>query len=420
MRTFQCTNCDSLIFFESQTCVHCGSPLGFDPLSLHLLAVQAAQAPSPPPSSPTPDAAFASNLPTAEAALAADPPSPNLAADTSFQRAPGVWRLKRPNPAPASADEPPRSFKFCKNALDHQSCNFLLDASDPHAYCLSCRQTQTIPNLATPGNLHAWTTIENAKRRLFYTLSQLRLEDAEPAPRYAFLEDMEGQAPVMTGHANGLITLNIAEADDAERTRRRIDLHEPYRTLLGHLRHEVGHFYWDRFFEHDESALAEFRALFGDERSDYAQALEHHYQHPKIDWQLEHVSQYASCHPWEDWAETWAHYLHLVDLQETAATYHLQFATHGTHGAIATAVEDPFTVFAQAPQDGSAQDIGRVLNQTMAVSLLLNSLNRSLGHNDAYPFALSSQVLEKLAFVHNAVRRFVHRTALADAAQAPS
>jgi len=58
--------------------------------------------------------------------------------------------------------------------------------------------------------------------------------------------DVDGCTPVLTSHCNGLITLNIAEADDAERERRRVKFHEPYRTLLGHLRHEVAHYYWDR------------------------------------------------------------------------------------------------------------------------------------------------------------------------------
>lgn len=382
MQTFQCTHCGSLIFFESQSCIHCSSTLGFDPQTLEVIAVQAQSAPP--------------------AGLSFDPldsPAPNL------------WTIKRQGELAPNTASLGSSFKFCQNALDHQNCNFLLNADDPDPYCRSCRQTETIPNLASPGNLQSWTTIENAKRRLFYTLAKLGLGLTEQPPRYDFLEDIPDQDPVMTGHANGLITLNIAEADDAERTRRRINLHEPYRTLLGHLRHEVGHFYWDQFFLQDEVALADFRALFGDERADYGEALEQHYQNPKMDWQQDHISQYASSHAWEDWAETWAHYLHLVDLQETAASYQMQFATQGNTGTLYTTVENPFAFFAQSPQDGSAQDIGLVLNQSMGVSLLLNSLNRSLGHNDAYPFALSSAVLQKLSFIHSAVRRYVqHKT----------
>lgn len=388
MRLFQCSHCNSLVFFENKTCVNCGSQLGFDPTALKMLALQA-----PLPAS-QPVAAPASQTPT-----------------------PALWSAKMQDTSGLADSNSAALFQLCKNALDYDSCNFLVAVSDPNDYCPSCRQTHLIPNLSTPGNLQAWTTIENAKRRLFYTLAKVGLNSEEQSPRYEFLEDIDQQEPILTGHANGLITLNIAEADDAERTRRRIKLHEPYRTLLGHLRHEVGHYYWDQFFSQDETALAECRALFGDERADYAQALEQHYQNPKPDWQLAHISQYASSHPWEDWAETWAHYLHLVDLQETAASYQLQFATPGTTGPIATAVEDPFGLFAQAPQDGSAQDIGRILNQTMGVSLLINSLNRSLGHNDAYPFALTSAVLEKLAFIHNAVRRYVHNKAPTQLAQ---
>lgn len=401
MQTFQCTHCNSLVFFESQTCLYCNSPLGFDPGSMRLLALQ--------PSSENHIEALQPDNPdlsaNAVAGMSSDPATPTL------------WSVKQSNETGLSRADLPKEFKFCLNAHNQNNCNFLLYATDPSAYCLSCRQTETIPNLSTLSNALAWATIESAKRRLYYTLAKLGLGTTEQPPRYQFLEDTPDEDPVLTGHAKGVITLNIAEADDAERTRRRINMHEPYRTLLGHLRHEVGHFYWDQFFLHDALALAEFRALFGDERIDYAQALEQHYANPRVDWQLTHISQYATAHPWEDWAETWAHYLHLVDVQETAASYQLQFATQGHSGSIATTVDNPFALFAQSPSDGSAQDIGIVLNQAMGVALLLNSLNRSLGHNDAYPFALSTAALEKLSFVHNAVRRYVHQKTAAAATQ---
>ncbi|THJ32852.1 hypothetical protein E8K88_11265 [Lampropedia aestuarii] len=396
MQTFQCTHCNSLVFFESQSCLYCSSSLGFDPDSLRLIALQALPASS---------ANQPSGLESQAAPNALESGTP---AATALSQ-PALWSLLDSPEAGSPDQSQAKRFKFCLNAQSQNNCNFLLDASDPSGYCLSCRQTKTIPNLSTPSNVLAWKTIENAKRRLFYTLAKLGLDVRERTPRYEFLEDVPGEDPVMTGHANGLITLNILEADDAERTRRRINLHEPYRTLLGHLRHEVGHFYWDQFFLQDALALDAFRALFGDERSDYGQALEHHYANPRQDWQQDHVSQYAAAHPWEDWAETWAHYLHLIDVQETACSYQLQFATQGHAGSIHTTVDNPFVVFAQAPQDGSPQDIGPLLNQAMGLSLLLNSLNRSLGHNDAYPFALSTAVLQKLNFVHNAVRRYRHQ-----------
>ena len=126
---------------------------------------------------------------------------------------------------------------------------------------------------------------------------------------------------MLTGHLNGVVTINVSEADDAERERRRAGLAEPYRTLLGHMRHEVGHYYWKRLVTGDADRLARFRELFGDDRDDYAAALTRHYQSgPPQDWQDRFVSAYASAHAWEDWAETWAHYLHMTDTIEIAAT----------------------------------------------------------------------------------------------------
>ncbi|RMX08722.1 hypothetical protein D8I35_06645 [Corticibacter populi] len=371
MKTFQCTHCASLVFFDNSVCMQCGHALGFDPNTLGMLAIAPAQ---------------------------------DSGAPASDAGTPPLWQLV---PQPGEII-PATRYRQCRNQIDHQACNFLLDAGDPEAYCVSCRQTRTIPNLSVPGNLQHWTTIENAKRRLYYTLAKLGLEGRPVTPVYEFLEDVPGEDPVMTGHANGLITINIAEADDAERTRRRIALHEPYRTLLGHLRHEVGHFYWDQFFQNNEAELAAFRQMFGDEREDYGQALERHYQNPKPDWQTAYVSSYATSHPWEDWAETWAHYLHLIDLQETAAGYRMGFVLHGAQGQTQEQAIDPFDFIAQGPQAGMPQDITLLLNQSMGVSLVLNSLNRSLGQNDAYPFALSTPVLQKLEFVHNVVRRYVH------------
>ena len=134
------------------------------------------------------------------------------------------------------------------------------------------------------------------------------------------MEDAQNK-PVKTGHENGVITVNIAEADEDEREHRRLAMHEPYRTLVGHLRHESGHFYWDRLIANSPN-LIQFRELFGDETLDYEVALEAHYkQGPPAEWSERNVTAYASSHPWEDWAETWAHYLHIMDTLETAASF---------------------------------------------------------------------------------------------------
>jgi hypothetical protein len=368
MKTFQCTHCHSLVFFNDLQCMQCGHALGFDPRSLTMCAVTA--------------------VPAHEHEQTQDAPSQ-------------LWQVAAA--VDTGVHQAPARYRFCLNHTEHQACNFLVDADDPQSYCVSCRQTRLIPNLAIPGNLQHWATIEHAKRRLYYTLAKLGLEGAAAgaagvrAPVYEFREDIPGEPPVMTGHDDGLITLNIAEADDAERTRRRVELHEPYRTLVGHLRHEIGHYYWDEFFLNDPQALEAFRQRFGDETLDYGQALQQHYQQPRTDWQIAHVSSYATSHPWEDWAETWAHYLHLMDLLEIAASYRLSFELPGPNGPTAVQCLDPY----EAPQT----TLPDLLGQGMGVSLVLNSLNRSLGQEDAYPFVLSTPVLDKLAFVHDIVQR---------------
>jgi hypothetical protein len=260
-----------------------------------------------------------------------------------------------------------------------------------------------LPDLSVPGNRERWYKIEVAKRRLFYTLAKLGLVLAQPpggkrdGPVFEFLADTPGH-PVMTGHAAGVITLNVAEADDAERVKRRVQMHEPYRTLLGHLRHESGHFYWDRLI-HDGGRIDAFRARFGDESPDYAEALQRYYAAGGgsiTGWEQQHVSAYATSHAWEDWAETWAHYLHMVDLLETAASYNTKLTLPGEED------EDPDEVI--NPFEGTRADFDAMVADWVPLTLLLNSLNRSLGQEDAYPFALSAAALDKLRFVHDVIR----------------
>jgi hypothetical protein len=128
---------------------------------------------------------------------------------------------------------------------------------------------------------------------------------------------------VITGHSYGMITINLAEADPASRERMREQMNEPCRTLLGHFRHESGHDYWRRLITRG-TRLNTFRRLFGDERIDYNESLTAYYRDgPEPDWTQRCVSAYASAHPWEVWAETWAHYLHMSDTLETAFSYGL-------------------------------------------------------------------------------------------------
>lgn len=355
MRIFRCDSCGHPLFFENVQCLRCGSALAFLPERLALCAIE---------------------------------PAPGAA---------GLWQRRLPRRRQPST----RLYRLCHNHIRYQACNFAVAAEDANALCVSCRQTTLLPDLSMPDNRQRWYRIEAAKRRLFYTLAKLGLASVRPidgqerGPVFQFLADQPGQQ-VLTGHCNGVITLNVAEADDGERVRRRVALHEPYRTLLGHLRHESGHFYWDRLIRGGNQVEA-FRQTFGDESQDYTQALARHYAAgEKSDWQDRCVSAYATAHPWEDWAETWAHYLHMVDLLETAASY-------GTRLAVPGSPTDSEEVI--NPFDQSTRDFDQLVEQWVPVTLLLNSLNRSLGQDDAYPFALSSGALHKLRFVHDLIHQ---------------
>jgi len=347
MQVFNCDQCGHLVFFDSDHCLHCGATLAFLPQTLEMAAMQPLEG--------------------------------------------GWWQRAVP-----AAEDGAQLFRFCRNRTEYDACNFTVAGSEPHALCVSCRQTRWLPDLSDPSNLRRWRQIEAAKRLLYYNLARLGLQpqDGWHGPVYHLLEDIEGQPRVMTGHDNGTITLNVAEADDEERARRRVSLNEPYRTLIGHFRHECGHFFWDLLIRDSPSRLERFRELFGDEREDYGEALQRYYaKEDKFSgWQDEFISAYAQSHPWEDWAETWAHYLHMVDLLETAASYQTHVTVPGPTTLNDQRVENPFG--RQRP------DFNTMLEQWVPLTLLLNSLNRSLGHSDAYPFALSAGARCKLLWVH--------------------
>jgi hypothetical protein len=256
-----------------------------------------------------------------------------------------------------------------------------------------------IPDLSQPGHREAWYRLEVAKRRLIYTLLGLGLplenqvSDPEHGLVYEFLADVPGADPMLTGHNNGVITISVAEADDVEREKRRLQLHEPYRTLLGHFRHEVGHYYWERLIQHSHRIDA-FRYLFGDEREDYSEALKRHYQQgAPSDWQQRFVSAYASAHSWEDWAETWAHYLHMTDTLETATACGLSLQPKRP---------DEPSLKADA-WSGRPDSFERMVSDWFPVTYVLNNLNRGLGLPDGYPFVLSTPAIDKLRFVHETV-----------------
>lgn len=304
-----------------------------------------------------------------------------------------------------AADDAP-GFWRCNNLFTPSACNWLVRADDPWAHlglCRACRLNRMIPSLDDPAHPHngmLWGRMEQAKRRLVSALIAMRLPVAsrlsEDPLRGLMFDVLRPQVglPVSTGHSDGLITLNLEEADDAHREAARQSLHEPYRTLLGHFRHEVGHYYWMRLVE-GTGWLPGFRQLFGDETQDYAQSLQRHYeQGAPSDWMLHHVSAYASAHPWEDWAETWAHYLHMRDTVDTA----LSFGLEPTQVQLAD-----FTAFDASAlyQPAHPQGPGflEFLNEWTRLTTLLNELSRAMGQNDLYPFVLPRQVVAKLHYI---------------------
>jgi hypothetical protein len=349
MKLFECQNCGQLLHFENTRCESCGLPLGY--------------------------------LPTRET----------------------VTALKEDGAQWLALAEPETRYRFCANA-EHDACNWLIRAEQPDRYCAACRHNRTIPDLSQPDNLLRWRRIELAKHRLFYTLLKLHLplttraEDPDGLA-FDFMATVEAPhgppAPVMTGHANGLITINLSEADDAERERQRTQMGEPYRTLLGHFRHEVAHYYWDRLIADTSPHQEQFRQVFGDERSDYAEALARHYANgPAPDWPEHFVTAYASAHPWEDFAETWAHYFHMVDTLETARAYGLRLRPRVSQGdELAVSVEfNPHTA-----------EMERIVEAWLPLTIAMNSINRSMGLPDLYAFVLSPAVIAKLTFIHERI-----------------
>jgi hypothetical protein len=376
MRTFHCDHCQQLVFFENFQCVNCEHPLAY-----------------------LPDFADMGSLETAGT---------------------GLWQARQPGAEG-------RVFRLCKNYTLENVCNWAVAAEDANPLCQSCRLTRIIPELAKPGHRTAWYRLEVAKRRLIYGLLGLRLplrsklEDPENGLAFEFLADpdldspgtVQSSAPVLTGHKEGVITVNVNEADDAEREKRRLALHEPYRTVLGHFRHEIAHYFWERLLSGSSGAanarLDEFRGHFGDERADYAKALQQHYQQgPPADWQNRFVTAYASAHPWEDWAETWAHYMHITDTLETAISSGLSLRPILENPRPENPREDDNREGKRAHTGNlmigcRPASFERMINAWFPLTHLLNNLNRGLGLTDAYPFVLSTPAIEKLRFVHETI-----------------
>lgn len=335
MKQFHC-QCGQPVFFESDSCIDCGAILGFDPAELNILSL-------------------------------------------------------RRNAEGLLVDTANRKFRLCDNGTRFGVCNWLQPAWASHPLCWGCQFNRTIPCLDNAGNILRWGKLEAGKKRLLYTLRQLALpvvngfDDADRGLLFDFVEDQRSNANsypetfLQTGHHAGVITINAIEADDVAREAVRIAMNESYRTVLGHLRHESGHYYWS-LIETEPSVRSRFIDLFGNVRRDYAQALEFYYANgPVPDWQRHHISPYASSHPAEDWAETWGHYLHIFDAIETAEAYKAIALPKG------------------------AMSFSERIRVWRGLSITLNELNRSVGLGDAYPFVVNSVVEEKLNFVDTVI-----------------
>lgn len=340
MKRFHC-DCGSQVFFDSDHCVACGARLGFDPETRTIRTL-------------------------------------GRVSDGIYSAADG------------------ERFRLCENGEKYNVCNWLRPAAASHPLCFGCQFNRTVPNQALPDNDRRWRVLEEGKKRLFFTLMQLDvpLVSGWDDPRYGLLfdfiedgrsRDMFAESFATTGYVGGVITINTLEADDVARTQVRQQMNESYRTVLGHLRHESGHYFWSRL-EPDREAREAFGRTFGDDSRDYAGALQYHYSHgPVSSWRDHYISAYASVHPTEDWAECWGHYLHIYDALETAATQGLVY---------------------RAPAE---MGMPERISVWMDISTTLNELNRSMGLGDAYPFSINQHVANKLEFVDCVIRQLQAR-----------
>nr|WP_272211840.1 putative zinc-binding peptidase [Marinicella sp. W31]MDC2877728.1 putative zinc-binding peptidase [Marinicella sp. W31] len=346
MKIFECDHCGQTVYFDNEVCVACGHRLGFDPDTIAIYALK----------------------PTDQV----------------------NWH---------KADDSERTFRFCANA-SFGVCNWLLPEGGAEEFCPCCRHNNLIPDTGTEAGLNRFRRIVAAERHLFYSLlrwgvyTPTRAEDPQGGLVFDFLEDKVDQSgylqPAMTGHENGAISLRVAEADDVTREIARNQMNEPYRTLLGHFRHEVGHYIWDRLVR-DGGRLDTFRAVFGDEREDYQAALQRHYDNgPPAGWQENFVSAYASTHPWEDFAESFAHALHIVDTLETARAFGLK-----VDDVEPEPLDDPY----------QCESGKRLADSWVPLTLAINAIHKSMGQKDFYPFVLSSAIITKLDFVFTLLNR---------------
>jgi hypothetical protein len=367
MKLFACSHCRQVVYFESVSCVACGHRLAY-----------------------LPDANTVSAL--------VEESSPNCSDGGTLYRA-------------LSVTAPMVRYRLCENGVQHGVCNWGVLASDDSTLCIACRLNQTVPDVSDAAEKAAWGRLETAKRRLVYSLRQLNLPIAsrhedEQGLAFVFAADNPGQR-VLTGHDHGVITINMAEADDPFREKIRVEMSEPYRTLLGHFRHEIGHYYWDRLVQ-STPWHERFVAEFGDESAEYSEAIKRHYeQGPPADWSSRFITAYASMHPWEDWAETFAHYLHMVDTLDTARSYGL---------ALRPAPLGRAPLETTAARQVDFESFDDLVRAWFPLTLALNSMNRGMGMPDVYPFVLCNAAIAKLRCVHELVQETAEQPALAHSA----
>ncbi len=356
MKYFTCDTCRQPVFFENTQCLNCDAVLGFVPEKQKIT--------------------------------------------TLINDKEELWRG-------VEQQTDTQYYRKCRNYFENNVCNWMIPSESHDELCISCKLNRTIPDISNQENVIKWARLETAKRRLIYSLLQLKLplksktESPNDGIAFDFLADSQTSTneyeKVITGYEDGLITINIAEADDVMREQTRLHLDERYRTVLGHFRHEIGHYYWQLLINGTQD-IDRFRAIFGDESIDYSEALQNHYENgPPDGWQTNYISKYASAHPWEDWAESWAHYLHIVDTTETASYFGI---------TIDDFPDQKYDLPDNIDMNNQThKTFLELINNWVPLTIALNSINRSMGLNDIYPFVQSKKVLIKLLYIHSTIEQ---------------
>lgn len=360
MQTYRCT-CGNRLFFENTLCLTCGSEVGWCEQCARIAALQPANDPYGVPAVRCGHADCGALLRKCY----------NYAVENVCNRCYAIAAL-------------PTALIGIPEGADGAGARL----------CQACQLTETIPDLSVAGNKEKWARLEAAKRRLLYTLDRLDLPyaDAQPKLSFDFKADVEhpgdqwrnaGPAEIVyTGHADGKITINIREADDAVRESLRVQFLEAHRTLIGHLHHEIGHYYWQLLVQ--SRCERECVKAFGDHNSPpYAEAMPSYYQNgPQPGWPRSYISAYASAHPWEDFAETFALYLDMMSV--------LDVASH---------------LFKSINANVRSRSVEPLVERFQEVGILVNEFNRTVGLVDLVPEVVVTPVIAKLEFIHKLVKR---------------